>query len=704
MITADLSKNEKQSIFFDTALAAAFGDNPFRYLFYGGAIRGGKTYACLVTLILLCRIFPGSKWYVIRKSFTNIQETTLPTMYKILGKAANVKWNRDKSNFFCEFKNTGSRIFFAGEEFAKDPKLTWMLGLECNGFFLEQVEELQEHTFEMCISRTGSWLIPDMPTPLILGSFNPTLTWIKRRVYMPWSEDTLQAPYFYMDASANDNPYVTAEQWKNWENLDDELYKQFVGGSWDFAKPANVFAYSFNEKKHHKDIGYNSDMHLYCSFDFNVEPITCLMAQHDIGYAGIFKEYRLLNSDIWALTDHIVAEYPEAFFMITGDATGQSRQAISKGNRNYYQVIKQQLVLSPNQIKVPRANPSVRNTRVLTNSLFSKHGNYWINTNQCPHLTIDLNSVVVDEHGEIEKAKDKRKSHLLDCFSGDTIISCKGGDKPIEAVRIGDEVLTRGGYKKVIDSWDSSADLYEVVFSNGDKVKCTKDHKFFTDKFGWLSICDIFDRNIPLCKIDTRLLLSKGKQSGFTGKYGKIITDQSQKVTMCTTKIMTQTTMQSKISNLLRRQNIAKCTWPSEFLKTLSSFNNLQRLGKSMQKSGMEVRRGFHGIRNMQLISHLGNSIMEKQIAFNAIENTKRNHFTQSFATTTVNQHTDDNSFVTVSSLNYIGKSKVYDITVEDFPEFFANGYLVHNCLRYYNWTFHRDFLDKSLYQYNPND
>lgn len=416
MITADLTKNKKQGSFFETVLAAAFGDNPFRYLFYGGAIRGGKTYACLVSLVILCKIFPGSKWFVIRKSFASMQETTLPTMHKILGKGALVKWNRDKANYYVEFLKTGSRIFFAGEDFNRDPKLDWMLGLECNGFFLEQIEELQELTLDMCISRAGSWIIETMPTPLILGSFNPTLTWVRNKIYIPSLEGTLEAPFFYMDANAEDNPFVTAEQWKNWQNMDAALYAQFVGGSWEFAKPANTFAYAFDEKKHHRDVFYASDFPLYASFDFNVEPITCLFAQHEREWAHVVKEIRLLVSDVWQLTDHIIAEYPEAFFMVTGDASGRARSAISKGNRNYYAIIKDQLVLSTNQIKVPKANPSIRNTRVLTNSLFSKHGNYFVNTKACPHLTLDLNGVVVNDKGEIDKDKDKRKTHLLDCL------------------------------------------------------------------------------------------------------------------------------------------------------------------------------------------------------------------------------------------------------------------------------------------------
>jgi hypothetical protein len=415
MITADLTKNPKQSEFFTKVIEAAHGDNPFRYLFYGGSIRSGKTYCLLACLVILCKIFPNSKWVVIRKSFPSLQETTIPTCEKVLGLGALVRWSRDKSNYFVEFLKTGSRIYFMGEDYARDPSLTWMLGFECNGFLLEQIEELQEATFDMCITRAGSWLIPNMPAPLILSSFNPTLTWVRTRIFVPHSEGTLSEPYYYQNADARDNPYNTAEQWKGWENLDDQLYSQFIGGSWEFAKPANVFAYSFDEKKHHKDVSYDSQYFLYASFDFNVEPITCLMSQHDINFIHIVKEFRLLNSDIWALCDHIISHFPEAYFMVTGDATGRARSAISRGNKTYYQVIKEQLNLSTNQIIVPRSNPSIRNTRVLLNAIFAKHPNCFINTKACPHLTMDLNSVVVKGNGEIDKDADKRKTHLSDC-------------------------------------------------------------------------------------------------------------------------------------------------------------------------------------------------------------------------------------------------------------------------------------------------
>lgn len=449
MITADLTKNPKQQQFVDDVLSAAFGDNPFRYLFYGGAIRGGKTFSGLICLILLCRIFPGSVWYVIRESFPKLEKTSIPSLGKILHNSPNWRWRRDKSNYYVEYVKNGSRIHFAAENYSADPELKWMLGLECNGFLLEQVEELQEATFNMCISRAGTWYIEIMPTPLILSTFNPTQTWVKQRVFEKWRDGTLEPPYYFLEAKAEDNAFVTAEQWAGWEHLPEEMRARFITASWEFSKPPNVFAYAYDERDaivgpdgralyidrriqqageivtqrvrqggHYKDVGYNSDYPLYLSFDFNVEPITCLAAQHGPmrEWIHIIKEYRLLVSDIWALCDHIVTHVPHAFFMVTGDASGTARQAISKDNKNYYQIIKKKLVIGPQQLKVPRSNPRIRNTRVLCNGLLQNHPNYWINKNACPHLNIDLNTITVDGHGKIEEGKDKRKGHLLACY------------------------------------------------------------------------------------------------------------------------------------------------------------------------------------------------------------------------------------------------------------------------------------------------
>ena len=417
MVTVDMTKNPKQGVFFNTVMEAAFGDRDERYFFYGGAIRGGKTYISIAIIIMLCKVFPGSKWYVIRSSFARLKETTIPTASKILANTSNIKWNRDASNYHVEFLNTKSKIFFTGEDLKNDPDLNWMLGLECNGFVLEQIEELSEKLFDMAIQRSGSWIIPKMPTPLILSTFNPTNKWVKEKIHDKHIVGELKPPYYYLEALSNDNPYNTSEQWKNWQNLDKLSYKRFIEGSWEFDKPSNLFIYSLEDNKHFDStITINEGKEIYLSFDFNVEPITCIVSQHDINSISICKEYRLLNSDIFELCERIKTDFPGGFFIVTGDSTGRARSAISRGNRNYYQIIQSELMITNRQIIIHKENPSIKNTRVLCNALLSKHINYKINNKLCPYLTIDLNSVTVDEHGNIDKGSDKHKTHLLDCW------------------------------------------------------------------------------------------------------------------------------------------------------------------------------------------------------------------------------------------------------------------------------------------------
>jgi hypothetical protein len=178
----------------------------------------------------------------------------------------------------------------------------------------------------------------------------------------------------------------------------------------------NPFAYAFEENRHvgitpEYDFGYE----LLLSFDFNVDPITAIAGQMYNDSLYILKEFRLSNSDIYELCDRILATYPDALFMVTGDATGQARSAITKGNLNYYKVIKEKLGIGSRQIKTPSINPAITDSRVLVNSLLQNY-NIKIHETECPFLIEDLKYVAMTDENDIDKGKDKHRSHLLDTF------------------------------------------------------------------------------------------------------------------------------------------------------------------------------------------------------------------------------------------------------------------------------------------------
>lgn len=183
----------------------------------------------------------------------------------------------------------------------------------------------------------------------------------------------------------------------------------------DVSLAVNKFIYNFSRDRIIKGLQKIPHLPVVLSFDFNTEPITCLVAQNDgLKTVRILDEYRLMNSDIEELCRRIAVDYSGDMLLVTGDASGQNRTAL-KRDLNYYKVIKEVLKLGMRQFKLPAANPRIKNTRVLCNSLLARHQDYLF-SDRVPYLILDIEECEVDSEGGIDKGKDKHQSHLLDCW------------------------------------------------------------------------------------------------------------------------------------------------------------------------------------------------------------------------------------------------------------------------------------------------
>lgn len=432
-------KNVNQCEFYDMVMKAVLRMINKRYFFYGGGIRGGKTFVCLYIFIVLARLFPNSRWHVFREDNPALESTVIPSTEKLIGsKGKDFVWKNKAGNKHLLFNN-GSKIFFKSENLSNDPNLKEFLGLETNGVLLEQMEALSSNLYARVMERIGSWYIDPMPPPLILGTFNPTQEWVKKDLWDKFEngEIGLEDDAFYLQkALPEDNPFVTEEQWKNWANLDEDSYMTMIGGIWRFKATGNLFAYAFNPaknvinvtqpgarateeqiKKWQANVEYmklDDRLPVYCIFDFNVDPMTCLICQRNgMRWGKVIKEIRLRNSDIYEMTDRIKNEFDDYYIIATGDASGRNRNGSNKGRKSYVQIIKQELRLSDKQIQFPAVNQSIANTRIVMNSILSKHPEFKISS-ECNFLIDDLETVKTDGKGGIEKGDDKLKTHFLD--------------------------------------------------------------------------------------------------------------------------------------------------------------------------------------------------------------------------------------------------------------------------------------------------
>ena len=112
----------------------------FNFILYGGAIRGGKSVWGLCSLLVLCEIYPGSRWCVVRENTDRIRTTTVPSFLKLS------PHGKLRQNPYEYRHHNNSTILFKGENIDRDPDLDAFKGLEVNGFLYEEINECQEQT------------------------------------------------------------------------------------------------------------------------------------------------------------------------------------------------------------------------------------------------------------------------------------------------------------------------------------------------------------------------------------------------------------------------------------------------------------------------------------------------------------------------------------------------------------------------------
>lgn len=245
----------------------------------------------------------------------------------------------------------------------------------------------------------------------------------KKHYYKTLADNHLKDPnnWSFAQMPTHTNPYIDVTEIEDARKtmapiiFDQEYLAMFTDKASD-----NLFLYGFNREKHIPNIPneYDKRYPLVLSFDFNVNPMCCIVAQYDQHYRWIrvIGEYRKENSDVYEICDAIKKEYDPRLILVTGDAAGWNRSASNRGHKSMFDIIQQELKLNWSQIKVPRGKPAnyVTEKRNLANALLINHPD--VTFSNCPWLIQDIENVEADDNGHMVKSKDGSISHLTDAF------------------------------------------------------------------------------------------------------------------------------------------------------------------------------------------------------------------------------------------------------------------------------------------------
>lgn len=392
-------------------------------LFYGG-YGSGKSVFFADILIDRCM---NDKYFRLpygRKVFDTIRESVFKTLTdRIEERGLKHLFSystADNSSMVIRCKkNNNMFIPFGGDKIEKLKSIK-----DPSGIFCEELDQFTLEDFGILLSR----LRTKKAKLQFIGAFNSTVVkeghWIRTTFFESTQQAATKVFCNYTDNYFIDQKAYEETLWIS-AGFNEQRFQEIAAGAWGSEDKDNTFIYALRRKAvTDRTPGYchivdgmqpDYSLPLVLSFDFNVEPITCSVWQHapDLSWISGLQEYRLMNSDIFELCERILNDHPEAYFKVTGDATGRSRTAITRGNKSYFYIIKTLLKINSKQFVLPTRNPYHANTRVLANLLLAKHPALLINQSM-KHFIIDMESVEIDEVGGIAKGKDKHKSHLLD--------------------------------------------------------------------------------------------------------------------------------------------------------------------------------------------------------------------------------------------------------------------------------------------------
>ena len=393
-----------------------------RFVINKGGTASSKSVSSAQKEVLKC-VKMGKRVLVIRKVASTLKDSVIPSFkarIKELGWEECFKENKSDRTLYNEC--TASAIIFRGLDDAE--KMKSIEGID--RILVEEATELSlEDFFELNRRVRGREEIQ------ITLNFNPVdeRHWLKKHFFDQEAGDCCIVESTYLD-----NPFLTEkdrEQIDRMRQYNYNQYRIYALGEWGIAEVDNPWLYAFDREKHVSLLPLKADNRstVHLSFDFNINPMTCIAAQHtryygEGSYIKILKEFELRNTTVKEACKMIKSAFPHNVLTVTGDATGRNRNAgYSSGNDSLWAQVKRGLGLASSQVLVPGVNPSHKNNRFLCNLLLQQHDNFLIDPS-CKGLINDCLTARPIETNDQSKEDQLMKGagdsamglNLLDCM------------------------------------------------------------------------------------------------------------------------------------------------------------------------------------------------------------------------------------------------------------------------------------------------
>jgi PBSX family phage terminase large subunit len=350
------------------------GEYPRDIALYQGGYGSGKTFCGSLLGILFCLKYPGVTGLVGAQTYTLLRDTTLKQYFEHLDNMGFVEgyhYEYQKSEEILKFKN-GSEILF---RHLQEPNKLKSLNLAF--VELEEMSDTPESTFKMLISRLRQNIKPEWKENgfkyRLFGHTNPESS--KGWIYKYFVEEKPDN-YRLIQAPTTQNKFLEPDYVESMKELYDEEYYRInvLGEFGDYTSGLVVKNFS-NENI--AELHYQPDLPLHLTFDFNVDPMSCILAHVAGGKVFYFDEFILENTTTQGTMEEVLKKYPahKSEIIVNGDASGDNRSTQSEVSN--YVIIRNALKrhYPNNKIKFDLRpyNPPIKNRIASFNAMVCNH-------------------------------------------------------------------------------------------------------------------------------------------------------------------------------------------------------------------------------------------------------------------------------------------------------------------------------------------
>lgn len=388
-----------------------FHESAARFKGFSGPIGSGKSQALCQEAIKLSYVNAGRLGLIGAPTYPMLRDATQAALFEILDRN-KIPYEFNKADNVLLMKDSRSRVLFRSmDEYER------LRGTNLAWFGLDELTYTQEAAW---LRMEGRLRDPKAKRLCGFGVWTPKgFDWVYRR----FLADRVEG-YETIIARPFENRHLLEQIPDFYDRLknsyDAQFFEQEVLGQ--YVNMAGGLVYSaFRREEHVSNLQVDPSAKLYWALDFNVDPMSSVVAQISHGNVRVLDEIVLRR----ATTEQACQEFTQRFgehtagLVIYGDASGNAMQTTGSTDYEVIRAFFRTNARIPVEYKVPRRNPQIRDRVSLMNAMLKTASGEirLLADRKCKELIKDFEQVAYkSDTTVIDKERDRQRTHLSDAL------------------------------------------------------------------------------------------------------------------------------------------------------------------------------------------------------------------------------------------------------------------------------------------------